>query len=134
MTANNWDPKKVAISKGMVYLHFGFPIGTGVDITSVIATPLGRAHLAGSLNQIGMNWVPQSGGGAYSWVILTPDDVAGKTPAGELMRLCYAHLHDSAALTGIFERMIDSHEIFGPATAHDAVSDGLLPSSKEGRL
>jgi hypothetical protein len=88
-----FDPRLVALAKGMVYLHFGFRIPEGADITSQTGTPVGAAHVAGNLNQIGTNWVPVASNGQIVFTpLLKTANVQGVTPAGELMRLCYVHL------------------------------------------
>lgn len=88
-----FDPFRVALAKGMVYLHFGFKIPEGADISSQTGTPIGAAHVAGNLNQIGTNWVPVASKGQVVFTpLLKTANVQGVTPAGELMRLCYVHL------------------------------------------
>lgn len=96
-TASQWDPKRVALAKMMVYLHFGFKIPTGQNILSRTGTALGAAHVAGSLNQIGRDWLPVATQGEYRFDGVTAQQVFKKSPAGELMRLCYERITEVAA-------------------------------------
>jgi hypothetical protein len=89
----------------MVYLHFGFKIPTGQNILSRTGTTLGAAHVAGSLNQIGRDWLPVATQGEYRFEDLTAQQVFKKSPAGELMRLCYKQISEVVAPAELAEEI-----------------------------